>query len=153
MSRRLDAVAIRRGALVCLVFAVPPTVLGRLLADDDASSGWAPLLLFVTLTGFVLGGGVAAWHQRRGMPMAHGVVTTGAVFVALQAVFLLVRAITGGGDDPIRWGRISVALSIALAGGLVGGILGGYLERSGLVPEARRSSAAIDGNRNERGDR
>jgi hypothetical protein len=138
MRHRFDLVAVRRGGFVCVVFAVPPTVLGRVLADGDGSSGWAPLLLFVTLSGFVLGGGVAAWHQRRGMPMAHGVITTGIVFVALQVAFLGVRATFGDSDDPIRWGRIVVALSIALAGGLVGGLLGGYLERNGLVPQARR---------------
>lgn len=130
MTARWDRAALRDGALVCVVFAVPPSILARLLVDDSETvSGWAPLLLLVSLGAFVVGGGVAGWRQRCGTPLSHGIVTAAAVFAAVQAVFLVVRAATG---NDIQMGRVLVSFSLACAAGLVGGLLGGFLQQQGI---------------------
>lgn len=132
MSDRWDVTALREGASVAVLLAVPPTLIARFLVDDqEQTSGWAPLLLFVAVTGFLLGGGVAAWRQQRGTPLSHGVAVAAGVFVVVQAVFLVIRASTGG---DIQVGRMLVSFSFATVAGLVGGLLGSFLQRSGIQP-------------------
>lgn len=132
MSGRWDTEALRAGAGVAVLLSVPPTLVARFLVDDpDQGSGWAPLLLLVAVTGFLLGGGVAAWRQRAGTPLSHGVAVAAGVFVVVQAVFLVVRASTGG---DIQLGRVLVSFSFATVAGLVGGLLGSFLQRSGVEP-------------------
>jgi hypothetical protein len=133
VSERWDLAAIKDGAGVCVMFAVPPTIIARLLVDDqDATSGWAPLLLVLSLGGFLVGGGVAAWRQRRGTPLSHGVLTAAAVFAVVQSVFVLIRVIIGG-EIPI--GRILVSFSLATAAGLAGGLLGSLLQQRGVTSQ------------------
>ncbi len=128
---RWDTAALRAGASVAAVFAVPPTLIARFAFDDTASSGWAGLLTMVAIVGFVLGAGVAAWRQDRGTPFSHGLVTTVGVFVATQVVFTIVRVLHGG---VIRWGKIYVGLALAITAGVIGGMLGSFLQRRGVTP-------------------
>ena len=41
--------------------------------------------------GFLVGAGCAAWVQRVGFPLSHGLVTAGGTYAAAQAVFITVR--------------------------------------------------------------
>ena len=72
---RWDWDAIRAGAGVALVFAVPFSIAARWAADADDSSSLAVWLSLGAVVGFVLGAGCAAWVQRAGTPLTHGIVT------------------------------------------------------------------------------
>lgn len=129
---RFDRQALREGASVTLLFAVPPTLVARFVLDNrEDTSGWAPLLSLIAVCGFVLGSGVAAWRQRVRQPMTHAVVAGAGVFVAVQALFLLVRIATGGEVRPMR---ILTSFSLALVASVIGGLLGNFLQKNGIRP-------------------
>ena len=130
-SGRFDIVAIRRGASVAAMFAVPIQVIARISVDEDRRSGWTSVITLAILAALVLGAGIAAWHQQRSTPLSHGVVTAAAVFIVLQVIFSIVKVIQG---DPIAWGRITVSLGLSLLAGVCGGLLGSTLLRRGLEP-------------------
>ena len=146
MTDRFDRAAIRAGASVALVFAVPLSIAARAVADSadgadgDGGSALAALLSFGAVLGFVLVGGVAAWHQRRGTPLSHGIVTAGGTYVAAQAVFVAVKLLRG---DEVRWSAVLFNLTMALVAGVVGGFLGSYLQAKGMSPQ--RQGAGKDG--------
>ena len=128
----LDREALRAGASVTLLFAVPPTLVARFVLDNnDDTSGWAPLLSLIAVLGFVLGSGVAAWRQQSRRPMTHAVIAGAGVFVAAQAVFLMVRVATGG---DVRVMRILTSFSLALVASVIGGLLGNFLQKNGIRP-------------------
>ncbi|WP_420450491.1 hypothetical protein [Ilumatobacter sp.] len=124
-----DADAIRAGAVTCLAIAIPATLLGA------AVDGARTVSFFLAVLGFVIGSGSAAWAQRRGTPLSHGLVTAIGTYVAAQAVFVVVRLITGG---VVNWFAVLFTLSIVSFAGLVGGFLGQRLRSRGLVPSAQR---------------
>ncbi len=128
---RWDAQAIREGASVAVLFAVPFTIIARLAFDDDDKSGWASVLALASFLGFVLGAGVAAWRQRRGAPLSHGVVTAVGVFVIVQILFAVIRV---AGGNSLNVGKIIVSLSLTALAGLLGGLLGRFLQRQRMAP-------------------
>ena len=128
---RWDGQAIRDGASVAVLFAVPFTIIARLAFDDDDKSGWASVLALASFLGFVLGAGVAAWRQRRGAPLSHGVVTAVGVFVIVQTLFAVIRV---AGGNSLNVGKIVVSLSLTALAGLLGGLLGSFLQRQGMAP-------------------
>lgn len=129
---KFDRQALREGASVTLLFAVPPTLVARFILDNrDDSSGWAPLLSLIAVFGFVLGSGVAAWRQTARRPMTHAVAAGAGVFVAVQVVFLMVRIATGG---EVRVMRILTSFSLALVASVIGGLLGNFLQKNGVRP-------------------
>ena len=84
------------------------------------------------LAGLVLGAGVAAWRQDRGLPLTHGVVTAVGVFVVVQAVGIVIRLV---GGDGISWSRVASSLLLSLMAGMVGGLLGSFvLSHGGPCP-------------------
>jgi hypothetical protein len=128
-----DTLALQKGASVTALFAVPPTLIARFVIDNsDNPSGWAPLLSLLAILGFVVGSGVAAWHQKLGRPFMHALVAGAGVFVAVQGFFLLVRIATGG---EIRASRIITAFSLSLVASVVGGLLGSFMQSSGVRPK------------------
>jgi hypothetical protein len=130
--RSIDREALRAGASVTLLLAVPPTLVARFVLDNnDDTSGWAPLLSLIAVLGFVLGSGVAAWRQQAQRPMAHAVLAGAGVFVAAQAVFLAVRIATSG---DVRVMRILTSFSLALVASVIGGLLGNFLQKNGIRP-------------------
>lgn len=134
MSRsigKLDLRAITSGASVAAMIALPVQIIARVVVDEDDRSGWSSLLTLVILAALVLGAGVAAWHQQRNTPLSHGVITSSSVFIGLQAIFSVIKALQG---DPIAWGRIVVSLGLSLVAGVCGGLLGSMLLRRGLEP-------------------
>lgn len=143
---RWDTQAVRAGAGVCLVFAIPLQV-GALLVDKTSDLG---LLLRVgALFGFLLGAGVAAWAQQRDLPLAHGLVTAIGAFIAVQVLFILGRALVG--NDLRLWGAIG-NLAPVVGVGLFGGFLGQALRRSGFVPTTQRVRTDQPTETREQGD-
>jgi hypothetical protein len=133
-ARRWDIAALRAGGSVSLVFAIPAAVIARLVADS-AAPGVVPVLYLVFIGGFVVGGGCAAWVQRVGMPLMHGLVAAGATYLLAQAVLVLVELLTG---DEVDWFNIVFQLTVVLGAGLLGGFLGGRLRAKGLLPSHER---------------
>lgn len=126
-----DRDAIRAGAMVALVFAIPFSIAGRIAADGDGDNG---LLLWLNLgafVGFVLGAGCAAWVQRLGTPLSHGLVTAIGTYLAAQAVIIAIRLISGG---DVSWFALAFNVTITLGAGLIGGYLGMRLQRRGIYP-------------------
>lgn len=126
-----DTTAIREGASVAILFAVPFTLVARFAFDENDASGWAAVLALASFLGFVLGAGVAAWRQQCGTPLSHGVLTAVGVFVAVQLVFAAIRLLAG---DSVNLGRILVSLVLAALAGLLGGFLGSFMQRQGMAP-------------------
>ena len=134
-ASRWDTAALRAGASVSLVFAVPAAVIARLVADS-AGPGIIPLIYLVFIGGFIVGGGCAAWVQRVGMPLMHGLVAAGATYAAAQAVLIVVELLTG---DSVDWFNVIFQLTVVLGAGLIGGFLGGRLRARGMVPSQERA--------------
>jgi hypothetical protein len=132
---RFDLTALRSGILVCLMIAVPLTVLAALIDSD--SSGLNALFFFGAMFGFVVGAGCAAWIQQRGTPMSHGIVAAIVAYLGAQAVFVTIRLI--GGND-VNWLGVVFTWSLVMLAGLFGGLLGSVLQARGVVPSTRRPS-------------
>jgi uncharacterized membrane protein YfcA len=116
--------------MVALVFAVPFSVGSRWAADRDDST-LATLLVIGAVLGFVLGAGCAAWVQRVGLPLSHGIVAAVGTYLVAQAVFVVVRLARG---DEVRWFALLFNLSVTVGAGLVGGVLGERLQAKGFRP-------------------
>lgn len=134
---RWDLDAIRAGAMVALVFAVPFSIAGRVVADGNGEGDSAALiwLNLGAVVGFVLGAGCAAWVQRCRTPLSHGLVTAVGTYLAAQAVFIVIRLVRG---DEVGWFAVCFNLTIALGAGLLGGLLGARLQRQGIRPRGYR---------------
>jgi hypothetical protein len=128
-SDRWDVDAIRAGALICLVLAIPFTVLGLV------SDGARVISFFGAVVGFVIGSGSAAWAQRCGTPQSHALVTAIGTYVAAQGLFVALRLVTG---REVNWFAVFFTLSIVSFAGVIGGFLGSRLQAKGFVPSSRR---------------
>jgi hypothetical protein len=138
----LDRAALRQGASVSLVFAVPFSIGARLAADSargdsQGSNPWALLLSLAALAGFTLGAGVAAWAQTKRLPLLHGMVCAGGTYLAAQAVFVTVKLVRGG---DVSWLGVFFTFTAVLFAGLVGGMLGSVMRKRGILPSSERSS-------------
>lgn len=122
---RWDRQALIAGAMVCLVFAVPVTVLGALV------DGLRVLSFFGAVFGFVVGSGCAAWVQRCGTPMSHALVTATGTYLAAQAVFVAIALVAG---RDVNWFGVFFTLTLVLMAGLIGGFLGNRLQANGFRP-------------------
>ena len=133
-SGRWDLDAVRAGIGVCLILAVPLTLIAAFVDSD--SSGLNAFFFFGAMFGFVLGGGCAAWVQRRGTPMSHGVITTIVAYLGAQSVFIVIRLVRG---ESVNWFGVFFTLSLVILAGIVGGILGSQLQARGFVPSGQRT--------------
>lgn len=125
-----DRAALRDGISVAALGALPFGVIGRLLVGDDGNGGVLALFTVLVLVALVLGAGVAAWRQRVGRPLSHGMATALATYAAVQAVGLARKVLT---SSDIRWGLIVSSLLLSLMAGTLGGLLGGYLQSKGVT--------------------
>ena len=73
-SQRWDTAALRMGAMVSLIFAIPFSIGASWAASRD-STALAIWLVLGAIGGFTLGAGCAAWVQRLDLPLSHGLVT------------------------------------------------------------------------------
>jgi uncharacterized membrane protein YqgA involved in biofilm formation len=135
---RWDRAAIASGAVVALVLAVPLSIGARVAADRDQTS-LAVWLSLGAVIGFMLGAACAAWAQRAGTPLSHGLITAGATYLAAQTVFVAVKLIRSAS---VSWYGIFFNLSVVLVAGLIGGVLGRRLRERGVVPRAERRHGA-----------
>lgn len=133
----LDTMALKQGASVALVFAVPFSIASRWVADNNSDSPWTAVLWLAALAGFTLGAGIAAWVQRTGFPLLHGMVCAGGTYLAAQAVFIVIKLFRGG---TVSWIGVFFTFSMVLSAGLVGGGLGSVLRRRGILPTGRGQS-------------
>jgi hypothetical protein len=134
VHQRLDLAAIRSGAAVCMVFAVPFSLAARWAADSRDDAGLATLLTLGAIAGFVIGSGVAAWVQRVGLPLFHAMFTATGTYVVAQTVFIIVRLLT---DRDVRWYAVVFNIGPVLLAGSLGGMLGLVLQRQGVRPGDR----------------
>jgi hypothetical protein len=130
---RWDVEALRAGASVCLVFAIPFRVLAFLIDSDSSGLNFVFFALFVSF--FVIGSGCAAWVQRAGTPVSHGLVTALGTYAAAEVVFVAIRFVRG---TPIPWLSLMFALSFVSLAGLIGGFLGSRLRGQGMRPSSQR---------------
>ena len=130
-SSRWDVDALRAGAGVSLVFAVPFAFAARWAADSRHDDTLALWLSIGALIGFVIGAGCAAWVQRVDFPLSHGLVTAIGTYVAAQAVFITIKLLRGG---DVNWFASLFTLSAVTGAGLLGGLLGKQLHAKGVRP-------------------
>jgi hypothetical protein len=130
---RWDIQAVRAGIGVCLLLAVPLTLVAAFVDSDD--TGLNALFFFGAMFGFVLGAGCAAWIQQRGTPLSHGIVTAMIAYLGAQAVFVTIRL--AGGND-VNWFGVFFTLSLVMLSGLFGGLLGSLVQARGITPSSRR---------------
>jgi uncharacterized membrane protein YfcA len=128
---RWDTAALKAGAAVSLVFAVPFSVAARWAADSRDDGVLAVWLSLGAVIGFVLGAGCAAWVQRVDLPYSHALATAIGTYVAAQAVFIVIRLLRGA---EVNWFAAFFNLSVVVGAGLVGGVLGQRLRSKGFRP-------------------
>jgi hypothetical protein len=133
-GQRWDLEAIRAGISVCLITAIPLTVIAAIVDSD--SNGLNAFFFFGAMFGFILGGGCAAWVQRTGTPISHGMVATLVAYVGAQTIFIIVELATG---DSVNWFGVFFTLSIVALAGAIGGLLASYLHGRGMYPSRRAS--------------
>ncbi len=130
---RWDLPALRSGAMVAVVFAVPLTVLAAVVDSDNGALN--ALFFFGAILGFVLGGGCAAWVQRSGTPMSHGVVSAAGTYLVVQTVFIVIRLARA---DTVNWFAMFFTLGLVILAGMFGGVLGSRLQQRGFEPSSMR---------------
>ncbi|MCU0261842.1 MAG: hypothetical protein MUE78_12550 [Ilumatobacteraceae bacterium] len=135
MSERWDVDALKAGAMVSLVFAIPFSIAARWAADSRDDTALATLLSLGAVFGFVVGGGCAAWVQRLGLPLSHGMVAAVGTYAAAQAVFIVVELVSG---DEVSWFAALFNASVVAGAGLLGGFIGKRLRAKGFVPSHER---------------
>lgn len=131
-SSRWDRLAIRAGSSVALVFAVPFSIAARIFSDN---SGLAVFLSLCAALGFLLGSAIAAWHQQRGTPLTHAMVTASATYIAAQTLFIVVKLVRGA---EVHWIAVLFNFTITLTVSVLGGFIGSVMQRRGVLPQGRR---------------
>ena len=116
---QLDRDALVRGMAVAAAIAVPAGVIGA--AVENA------IFVVLVLAGLIAGAAVAAARQTKRTPLMHGIVAALAVFVAVQTLGTIRRAVA---DDDIRWSRIFSSALLSVIAGTVGGFIGATAQRS-----------------------
>ena len=130
-ERRWDLDALKAGAFVALVFAVPCSLGARWAADSRGDSALALWLSLGAVIGFVIGAGCAAWVQRVELPLTHGLATAIGTYTAAQVVFIVIRLLR---SSDVSWFAALFNLSVVAGAGLIGGALGAKLRAKGFRP-------------------
>lgn len=125
-----DRSAIRAGASVALVFAVPFSIAARLVSGSDL----AVVFVLLATLGFLLGASVSAWHQNKGTPLSHAMVTATGSYCIPQAVFILVKLVR---HSEVHWSGVVLNLLVTTSVGAIGGLLGSSLQTRGVHPRGR----------------
>jgi len=128
---RWDLQALRAGATVSLVFAVPFSIGASWAANSRDDSTLALWLSVGAVVGFVLGAGCAAFAQQLDLPLSHGLATAIGTYGTAQAVFIVIRLARG---VDVNWFAAFFNLSVVAGAGILGGMLGGRLRDKGFRP-------------------
>lgn len=131
-SSRWDRLAIRAGASVALVFAVPFSIAARIFSDNN---GLAVFLSLCALLGFLLGSAIAAWHQQRGTPLSHAMVTASMTYIGAQTIFIIVKLARGA---EVQWIAVLFNFTMTLTVSVLGGFIGSVMQRRGALPQGRK---------------
>jgi hypothetical protein len=127
----LDRPAVLKGMAAAAIIAVPFALLG-LAASDEDSLGWAGWLSVVgVLLGLVIGGFLAARDQRVGAPLTNGIVAAVAVYVVVQGIGILKRAVA---DEELNWAKYASSLLLSIVAGTVGALLASVATASRRAP-------------------
>jgi hypothetical protein len=127
----LDRPAVVKGMVVAAAIAVPFALLG-LAASDDDSLGWAGWLSVLgILLGLVIGGFLAGRDQRVGAPLTNGIVAAVAVYVVVQGIGIVKRAVAG---DDLNWAKYASSLLLSIVAGTVGALLASMASASRRAP-------------------
>jgi hypothetical protein len=127
----LDRPAVLRGMAAAAIIAVPFALLG-LAASNEDSLGWAGWLSVVgILLGLVIGGFLAARDQKVGAPLTNGIVAAIAVYVIVQGIGIIKRAVAG---EELNWGRYASSLLLSIVAGTVGALLASVAAASRRAP-------------------
>jgi len=127
----LDRPAVLKGMAAAAVIAVPFALLG-LAASDEDSLGWAGWLSVLgILLGLVIGGFLAARDQQVGAPLTHGIVAAMAVYVIVQGIGILKRAVAG---EELNWAKYASSLLLSIVAGTVGALLASMATASRRAP-------------------
>ena len=135
-SQRWDTAALRMGAMVSLIFAIPFSIGASWAASRD-STALAIWLVLGAVGGFTLGAGCAAWVQRLDLPLSHGLVTAVGTYSAAQMIFIVSQLIS---SNSVNWFGAFFNLSVVGGVGRIGGWIGRRLRAKGFVPSFERSS-------------
>jgi hypothetical protein len=127
----LDRPAVLKGMAAAAIIAVPFALLG-LAASEEDSLGWAGWLSVVgILLGLVIGGFLAARDQRVGAPLTNGIVAAVAVYVVVQGIGILKRAVA---DEELNWAKYASSLLLSIVAGTVGALLASMATASRRAP-------------------
>lgn len=142
MSERWDPTAIRAGATLALLFAVPLWFAASWASTSRESPGLALIFSLGALVAFTIGAACAAWVQQLRLPLAHGLVTAVGTYLAVQLVVSLYRLVNG---ETINVFNVMFFTTLAAGAGLVGGFLGLRLRTLGIVPSHERRLPDLSG--------
>ncbi len=129
--QRWDLAALKAGAMVALVFAVPFSIAARWAADSRHDTTLATWMSIGAVIGFTLGAGCAAWVQQRDLPLSHGLATAIGTYVLAQSAFIIIKLLR---SNDVKWFASLFNLSVVAGAGLVGGLLGARLRARGFRP-------------------
>ena len=146
----LDRRALRQGASVSLLFAVPFSIGSSLVNAHDDKSPWVAVLWLGAVAGFTLGAAITAWVQTTGYPMVHGIFCAGGTYLAAQGVLTVIRLARGAS---VSWLGIFFTFTVVVLAGVIGGAVGGAMRKRGLVPGAMaKARAAVEATPRDGGD-
>ncbi len=127
----VDRPAVLKGMATAAVIAVPFALLG-LAASDTESLGWAGWLSVLgIMLGLVIGGFLAARDQQVGAPLTNGIVAAVAVYVIVQGIGILKRAVAG---EELNWAKYASSLLLSIVAGTVGALLASMATASRRAP-------------------
>ena len=134
LARRWDLDAVRAGIGVCLILAIPLTLIAAFVDSDDTGSmrSSSSARCSDSCSGPGAPRGCSAVARR----CSHGIVTAMVAYLGAQAVFITIRLI---GGNSVNWFGVFFTLSLVMLAGLFGGLLGSLLQARGVVPSSRRS--------------
>jgi len=136
LAVKLDFVALRQGGAIALVIGVPCAIASSVMANNRSDSFFVALLWLGAMAGFIVGAGVAAWVQRKGTPLIHGLICAGGTYAAVQVVFSIVRLSRG---KDVSWIGLFFTFTVVLFAGLIGGGLGSMMQHRGIAPSSSRT--------------
>jgi len=127
----LDRPAVLKGMAIAGAIAVPFALLG-LAASDESSLGWAGWLSVLgVLLGLVIGAFIAARDQDVGAPLTNGIVAAVGVYVVVQGIGIIKRAVAG---DELNWAKYASSLLLSIVAGTVGALLASLATASRRTP-------------------
>ena len=130
MGVTIDRPALAAGIVAGGAVAVPLAIAAGVVSSK--------LLGFVALVGVGVGAAVAARRQRRGAPLAHGLLTTIGLWAVLQVIRLVRLAVT---DKALAPQKAFSNLLLALVAGLIGALVGSRIaSRAGSLPSTGTSA-------------